>query len=815
MSATSAPDRHADAALDGLIDAACEVIAPCWPLDRFIAVNPFHGLAAHGFRNVAGKMPALCGATLFMPRTAYREAWCSGAIRRTDLEAAVREAESHLSVEDCLDFLEAPERKPRTRPLLSGVLDAARDLRHEPAWEDTITQQISRFCASRFDRTQADWSRHATAGLYRDWIEAMQHEHGVAMLMHSPRLLRRVANLPRTPRGLVASVLKELDLTGEAACDLLRATLLRINGWAAWCAYLRWQARLDGGDDDSIVELLAIRLAWEQVLDDGGRGPASPWRRWREAWLHPVGEDPDTEPFAIWQRAREIGYQSRLFASLPRPPRPGPPATAARVQAVFCIDVRSEVIRRALETADPAIRTLGFAGFFGLPVAYRQAGSDCSRPQLPGLLKPEYTVSDDPSGRKAARSPAAGAQIRPFMKLPASAFTLVESLGMGYAAGIVGNCLPALKDRAAALRRRFARNGDGPQPRLVLDPDRSLETRARLAAGILRTMSLTADFAPLVMLVGHGSEAANNAHKAGLDCGACGGQTGEVNVRTLAGILNDPVVRQALRAEGIDVPDATHFLPALHNTTTDEVAILDEHRVPPRHKEELRRLRGSLAAAGAGARRERAARLGLDGLADTPPGLFRALRRRARDWSQTRPEWGLADNAAFVIGPRRLTAGTDLGGRVFLHDYDAHEDRDGSTLELLLTAPMIVTNWINLQYYASTVDNRRFGCGNKVLHNVVGGDIGVFEGNGGDLRVGLSMQSLHDGTRWMHTPLRLSVMVAAPRETLEWIVARHALVRDLVDNEWLFLFRLDPDGGAAERYRAGRWIPAEAPAVDG
>ena len=55
----------------------------------------------------------------------------------------------------------------------------------------------------------------------------------------------------------------------------------------------------------------------------------------------------------------------------------------------------------------------------------------------------------------------------------------------------------------------------------------------------------------------------------------------------------------------------------------------------------------------------------------------------------------------------------------------------------------------------SVADNRRFGSGNKVLHNIVGGAIGVLEGNGGDLRVGLPMQSLHNGRAWMHEPLRL------------------------------------------------------------
>jgi len=108
-----------------------------------------------------------------------------------------------------------------------------------------------------------------------------------------------------------------------------------------------------------------------------------------------------------------------------------------------------------------------------------------------------------------------------------------------------------------------------------------------------------------------------------------------------------------------------------------------------------------------------------------------------------------------------------------------------------MTAPMVVTNWINLQYYASVVDNVKYGSGNKVLHNVVGGRLGVFEGNGGDLRIGLPLQSLHDGQQWQHTPLRLSVFIEAPQTAIDSIIAKHAVVRQLVENQWLHLFQID------------------------
>jgi uncharacterized protein len=90
-----------------------------------------------------------------------------------------------------------------------------------------------------------------------------------------------------------------------------------------------------------------------------------------------------------------------------------------------------------------------------------------------------------------------------------------------------------------------------------------------------------------------------------------------------------------------------------------------------------------------------------------------------------------------------------------------------------------------------------------VLHNVVGGNVGVFEGNGGDLRIGLPMQSIHDGEQFVHTPLRLSVFIEAPREEIDSIIGRHSVVKHLVDNEWLFLFHIEPAGTAVSRYRLG------------
>jgi len=193
-------------------------------------------------------------------------------------------------------------------------------------------------------------------------------------------------------------------------------------------------------------------------------------------------------------------------------------------------------------------------------------------------------------------------------------------------------------------------------------------------------------------------------------------------------------------------------------------------------------------------------------------------RRRAADWAETRPEWGLAGNAAFIVGPRRLTEGLDLEGRCFLHSYDWRTDEDGTALENILTGPLVVGEWISTQYYFSTIDNAAYGSGSKVTQNVVG-KIGVVQGNGGDLMSGLPLQSLRaDDERVQHHPLRLMAVIQAPVGRVEAILDRQDTVAQLLDHEWIALTVMDPEqNNRLLRYRpGGAWddvTPDEAPSA--
>ncbi|NVD06341.1 DUF2309 domain-containing protein [Vibrio sp. JPW-9-11-11] len=792
--------------LSGVVKQVCQRITPNWPLDQMIAVSPYWHRINQPFAQVAAALEKQAGSPMSMNGEFYLARWQRGEITEQDLQQANQEYGAYFSQKELVDCLSATETALTSAPLHCDALDSQRDLSHQPAWCDTITTQISQFCAAYFDQGLSDWNADNRQGLYASWRSAMERDYSVALLMKSKHINRRAKLLPDESFAAIEWALGKLSLSERDYERYLEACLLRMNGWASWCAYLNWQANFDKQSTGYLQDLLAIRLCWEWLILD----PKCPLNViWQRQWQHHYARGNRTQKLQVWQRADEIGYQTQLFDALQQRQTTQAGQPQVEAQVAFCIDVRSEVIRRHLEASSDHIATLGFAGFFGMPVSYNPTGTDVHRPQLPGLLAPQFSVSEccDTKEQQTELVKRRRAQLRkqqawqPFHRQPSAAFTLVESTGLGYLSQLVKRALP-LRFEPSGPKSEVSRATSCSTPKLSAEV--TLEQRTQLAKDILTGMGMAQQQSRLVALIGHGAQTENNPQRAGLDCGACCGQSGEVNARAAAALLNDPQVRQQLTKIGVEVSSETWFVAGLHNTTTENVELLDVAAVPASHQSDIKNLRNKLNQASVGARRERATGMGIQVNYSTDNQLAQAFAKRAQDWSQTRPEWGLANNAAFIIAPRWRSRGVNLQGRVFMHEYSPSQDVTGEVLEKIMTAPMLVTHWINMQYFASTVDNYRYGSGNKTLHNVVGGGIGLFEGNGGDLRSGLAIQSVHDGQKWRHQPLRLTVVIDAPRASIQAVIDAHPVVKNLVDNRWLYLSRFGHDG--IEQYQNGEWV---------
>ena len=818
--------------IQNLVQSACKRIPPLWTLRNFVAVNPFVGLSDRHFVAAAKLMQQVGHGEMLESAEFYRAQISSGRIQEKDFQAAVTLAGKNLpadlsgeinytNLEALKNALGASSRQnPAARVFtFADILDA----QNGSAWAAFVVEEISKWCSAYFDQGQSSWRMPwRNLGLFAAWKQAAQLDANAEMTgLENFREL--VAGLPKDHFEFIGHALAKLGVSEKLQPDILHRQLMSVPGWSSYVQFLVREKSMAGQTDDSLAQLLAIRLVYDLALLNqfGGEKNVSAWKNsFSQLEQENESVSPNLLARFVAQVALEHDYQTELIAKL-KNHSPKAVATGQKsLQAVFCIDVRSEIFRRSLEAQSDDIETIGFAGFFGMTIEYLKFGQPTGGAQCPVLLTPKIKVRESLRGAAAGGE---GALLREmnfrqtvngawnsFKTSAISCFSFVETAGLWFGVKLAQDSL-ALGGPESA----FAERGGKFAPKIEREiccngsHGHDLETgiapadQIALAAFALKNMGLVANFAKVVLICGHGSATANNPYGSALDCGACGGHAGDANARVAADILNQPAVRAGLKSQGIEIPADTIFIAGLHNTTTDEILIYEDEALSASQSAELEKIKTWLAAASKKSRRERAGSLGLG---DVPEeGLDEKVFLRSRDWAQVRPEWGLANNAAFIAAPRERTRGLNLGGRTFLHNYNAQLDPDKSTLELIMVAPMVVASWINLQYYGSTVDNRLFGSGNKVLHNVVG-TFGVWQGNGGDLQSGLPLQSVHDGTRWMHEPLRLSVFIEAAREDIAAILAKQPGVRELVENGWVNLFAMEASGKQFWRYSEKQFV---------
>jgi uncharacterized protein YbcC (UPF0753/DUF2309 family) len=831
--ATQAPTRarsHEGAERTRLltdVNIAGGVLAQAWPIETFIAVNPLGGFENLPFDQAVAKAGEILGARGTLDESLFRRAHAEGRITSEELLAAavarapglaesgpIRFAGQVASAEDLIlcDLLNgepapAPLRRERT---------VAESL--APGIAAEVDAQTSKWCSAFLDGGQAGWAMPGRdAGFHAAWRDLAPRDRTL------PRGVReKLRDLPERADDTALDALESLGVPPAKHRTYVRAHLTRMPGWAAQA---KWHGEHGGGID--LMSWVAMRLAYEAALleDELGHGGSfegfeisaeealeSPEKDERRAAvvaselapgqeaspseLSEIARVLDLVPLAertlVWLDAYEAHYRDRLIASLSGP-LPGD-AERPAAQLVCCIDARSEGLRRHFEETGP-YETLGFAGFFAVAIRYQSLAGGAPDSLCPVLLEPSNEITEIPAGgaeglaerQLAGQRALAGAEdsFHSAEADIATPFVLAETTG--WAAGPMAAAKTLFSGGYGSLRERFKKSAAPPAPTVVtVEQGFTFEERSLFAEVALTMMGLTGPFGRLVVLCGHGSTTENNPYEAALDCGACGGNRGAPNARTAAAILNGGEVREHLATRGIEIPEDTWFVAAEHDTATDTVTLLDRHLVPEGHHAELDRMKADLAIAGAGLSAERCALMPGAPVDPEPETARRHVKARSTDWAQVFPEWGLAGNAAFIVGPRSVTKGLNLGRRTFLHSYEASVDTNGEALETILTAPMVVAQWINCQYYFSTVDPVNFGAGTKTVHNVVGG-VGVLAGHGGDLQLGLPWQSVADGDRLIHEPMRLLTIVQAPLERIDSIIERNTVLQELFGNGWVAL----------------------------
>lgn len=820
----------------GLVALASRTVPPIWPLESAIAVNPLAGFENLPYEEAVRLAAKRFGARQNLPLTQWRKLLNAGKLEeRTLRDAAIQK----LGGLNAAFELIGPDIS-RLDLLMARLL-------HLPTKDKSLAPEalppdaafIAKWCAAFFDQGQAaNPMPNRELGLYRATLAAGAYDAEFRSLT-GERGQQLLLSVPRDPLEAISEGLVALGIHPGQEELKLAELVARLPGWAG---HIRWRNEnadpdIAAGSPASMADLLALWLLLERggavtfaSKSAAGSDAATQLARHfgltdvslaclgkeGHARFEAVAAMDEDALGALYQTAAEWTYRNALAPRLQSAAISLAPSETPDAQLVFCIDVRSEPFRRALE-AQGRYETFGYAGFFGVPIALHRHGDERRTRRLPVLLAPQHDVREVPvPGREkeAAALAASQAQARQASALfdackqgTATAFVTAEATGPVAGVLMVARTLaPGMVKRIGAI---FSPSRDealaptlGRREEHDWHPTFTQEEKVGFALALFKLTGLSAQTARLVALVGHGGSAVNNPYAAALDCGACGGHAGGSNARILATILNDPEVRIGLAAKGIAIPETSWFIAAEHNTTTDEVSIFDGLSIPDSHRDDLKALMESLAKAAKTNRQRRSALLGR---------TANDLLMGAMHWGEIRPEWGLAGNAAFVVGPRSLTREIDLEGRAFLHSYDWQTDTDGTALTTILTAPMVVAQWINCQYLFSTVDNERYGSGDKITHNVVGG-IGVLQGNGGDLRVGLPKQSLFtdDGTP-CHVPQRLLTVVLAPFDRVERVVESNDILGRLFGNGWVMLVVIDPHTGKALRWRRNDELDADVP----
>lgn len=776
------------------------------PLKDFIHHNTLHAFQNQPFYDAIHRASVTFGYKVSLSLREYREAYAAGRIKAEVLEQKIRERKGEDALNSWKERVLNKSYDTTDLPRI-GQLRANWKRRYRIDLDSLVHPVLFRVLCSYLDQGISIWSFPAEEKRFLHALREMEKKSFSSFFR-----TRRVKELFIQEQVTLTGLLRQL--VGDEAWfeQYLYDQQFAHQGWSGMVSAIEDQPQtLLDQKPVSLHDLIFFELLLEIDALDYQFG-AGKWNPLAEqltdtppALFADVVTTELDEVLTIWQDAYEWSYYEQVLAGIVANYGPKPAPAEKSFQALFCIDDRECSFRRYVEQLDPGCETFGTPGFFNVEFFYQPQDGQFLSKLCPAPVTPKYLVKEIEAKSARERDIHFTKHAHSFH----SGWLISQTLGFWSAIRLFVNIFrPTMTPATASSFKHMDKHAkltvehtsadavqDGLQVGFTVP---EMVTRVE---GLLKSIGLVKDFAPLVYVVGHGSSSVNNPHYAAYDCGACSGRAGSVNARVICTMANHPAVRAELRERGIMIPDTTDFVGALHDTTRDEIVFYDEHKLSPDNQQRHSENEITFGRALDYNAKERSRRFESIDTRLSAKRIHELIKIRSVSLFEPRPELNHATNALCIVGKRDLTKGLFLDRRSFMNSYDYQIDPDGNYLFSILKAAAPVCGGINLEYYFSRVDNQKLGAGSKLPHNVMG-LFGVANGIDGDLRPGLpgQMIEVHDPVRLLiivqHFPEVVLKTIQGAPETYEWFI-----------NEWVRLVVFHPETQDLYVFSNGKFTP--------
>ncbi len=564
-----------------MIYVASEPIPRFWPMRTFIHHNPLFGLEHLPFEDAVEEAGKLFHGRGYLSRSEYQEYWQAGkvdeAALRKYLQAFLVKQGGALPPEvpmehwlwSLLTLCKSEQLVPKTDWLNGAVLHAALHgqrldpdtanqkerlqeiLAHKIALDGPVYANVDRLfgtdigstlddllvksCLDFFDEGQSAWqSPGRKQGFFTAWKEVAQHN--VRFFLRGLHL-RQLLELEQTPEGVVAHILRELQVPEASWQKYITRQLTRLHGWAGFIRYRSTARHYYWAEQypADLTDFLAVRMvlgmallqeavrhqgcpanaeeiqnfvhadplsaylrlelytgailpAWAQQVEDmlaRRKRPGfdrvaeqyiaakSRWEGERQArnllrLAKAMGAEAEAQLLAMspeqldqflnilrawekgegfcWLRSMESHYIKSLVNRINIPHQQEAVEKRPFAQALMCIDVRSEPMRRHLEAIGD-YQTFGIGGFFGVPISFLEYGRGTEVHLCPAIQTPKNLVVEIPAELELEEEPLYGALEHVLHELKSSVlspFVAVEAVGLIFSLGLIGKTVAPL-----------------------------------------------------------------------------------------------------------------------------------------------------------------------------------------------------------------------------------------------------------------------------------------------------------------------------------------------------------------------------------